>query len=777
MNSSGVISSNISYIQLAFNSLHTNVLTFDRMIEYLMMIWDSGRGCSKKDAEFQVNVALNAKNPSIILEDGLIKRWNSRVAKFDEIERDLRQNREPILLTPNLQKKIASIYRDSRFIVLNGKIGMKDAQYIILSEWQLLNDLVHRYMFNNKLIDVPTLEVTTLVKSHYGVNESNVLFFPKVDSRFKLTYRRIKLIDYENPPLEYNVMASEEILNEIKNQKGAIVEYLKHNRETQIKIREIIQKYFRKQPYENIFSAYYEGVCRLLKEEPHIVISNNTFMFDDSSPDIENMNKRKQRGMDITKALPIEKGLEFKTVSKGEESLKRIRAKNSVFTIRMSTLERKKSLFQTPPQLIGYFVDQTLKLKVDEKSIIIKLNNENQAGSNSFSDLLFDYRVKPGQKLTFKNLNKGEANLLIEPYSIEDKLEAERLDKIMNDSNENQHFSARSILVNYLSNSDNPQALSKLIEVTQKEYPFSPKTIESILYKYPYFAKNEGKWTFVIENWNSKYEGNKIYDTNESISDVWSELVPSLYDGAQCPAPHFVPRTFNDARVIIWGGYFPLNRNQESELSENGMLLEPDIYQKQFKEIDFLNYTSAIYEKGRTGSSTRLTFDQKVKRFFLLSGIKTSVFSMPTFPTLRLPNRLKGAALVKSILSGHHKDSEKLAPLLLEQYRMMVRFLNQSDHHVTILNFDETEYLYFLYATLGFSKPIDKKALIELLEVRQMPIREEKKIVWRLEQFEKPFFNIGSIGFERSYQIAGELFNRYDGEEWKTVKMDDLKIL
>ncbi|WP_214806000.1 hypothetical protein [Exiguobacterium sp. s46] len=777
MNSSGVISSNISYIQLAFNSLHTNVLTFDRMIEYLMMIWDSGRGCSKKDAEYQVNVALNAKNPSIVLEDGLIKRWNNQLTKFDDIERNLRKNREPILLTPELQKKIASVYRDSRFIVLNGKIGNKDAQYIILSEWQLLNDLVHRYMFNNKLIDIPIFDVIKLVKSHYGINESNVLFFPKVDSRFKVTYRRIKLNDYENPPLEYNVAASEEILNEIKNHQGVIIEYLKRNRETHIKIREIIQKYFKKQPYENIFSAYYEGLCRVLKEEPNIVIANNTFMFDDSSPEVEDFNNHKQQGKDTTKGLSFKKENEKESTDVNEELSVRKRVKNRSFTIRLSTLERKKSLFHVPPQLLDYFIDQTLKVRVNETSLILKVNNKNQAGSNSFGDLLFDYRVKPGQKLIFNGLKKGEANLLIEPYTLEDKLEAERLDKIKDISYGNDHISARSLLVNYLSKSEKGCTIAELVEMTQKEYPFSPKTIKTILYKYPYFIQNESVWTFSIEHWNSKYEEDKVYDINEELSYLWSELVPNIYDRNEYPAPHFFPYTVKNARVVIWGGNFPLNKNQEINFLDDGVLVPSDYYQQKFNGIEFTSNTAAIYEKGRAESSTRLNFDQKVKRFFLLSGIYTTVFSIPTFPALRLPNRLKGSTLTKLILSGRHKDSERLVPLLLEQYRMVLRFLNQSDHHVTILNFDETEYLYFLYAILGFSKPIERKLLVELLEERQMPIREEKKIIWRLDQFEKPFFNIGSIGFERSYQIAGELFKRYDGEEWKTVKMDNLTLL
>ncbi|HCN58370.1 MAG TPA: hypothetical protein DIS82_09435 [Exiguobacterium sp.] len=777
MKSSGIVSSNISYIQLAFNSLHTDVLTQERLIDYLMMIWDSGRGCSKEDAIRQVNVALNAKSPSIVSTDGLIKRWNNPLDEFDNLESDLRKNREPILMTPVLQKEVSTLYRDSRFIVLNGKSGNKDAQYLILSEWQLLNDLVHRYMFNNMSKNIRIQDVIKLVKTHYGVDEANVLFFPKVDSRFKVIHRKISLNDYENPPLEYKVTASKEILKEIEQQKGTIIEYLKRNREIQIKIREVIQKYFQKQPYENIFSAYYEGICRVLGDNKNIVISRNTFLYDDSKPESADIIRKGKAGVDITKQLPV---LEQRRSGEAIEDVvnTRARSENKRVTIRMSTFERKKSLFNVPTQLLKYFNNEELKVEIDNKPIMLKLNEKKQAGSNSFGDLLFEYRVKPGQKLIFENFHNGKADLVIEPYVQYDKVEAKRLDEIINADRTIDHPSARSVLINYLVEKIDAVSISELIQVAKKHYPFSSKTIESILYKYPYFIQESaGKWKFAFEYWNGRYEENETYNVNEDLLNIWNELLPVIYKDSIFPAPHFLPEKACDARVVLWGGQFPMNRNQENSLMNDGILISHQTFDEKINVKEFLDLTTTIYDAGKSNSSTRLTIDQKITRFFLLSGIKTSIFSVPTFPVLRLPNRLKGTKLVKSILSGTHPDSEQLAPLLLEQYRIMVRYFKQSKTHVVILNFDETEYAYFLYAMLGFSEPISRKNLFDLLEERQMPIREEKQIVWHLDKCEIPFFNIGNVAFERNYQIAGELFKRFDGERWKTVKQNEILIM
>lgn len=775
MESSGVVSSNISYIQLAFNSLHTDVLTREKLIEYLMMIWDSGRGCKREFAVLNLNSALEANVPSVISEGDYVRRKNEPSSRFDALERELRQNREPILMAKNVEKEITRLYKDPRFIVLKGKYGRKDAQYIILSEWQLLNDLVHRYMYKNKLENIVRHDVIARVKSYYDIQDSNVLFFPKVDSRFKTSYQRISLNDYDNPPMDYDITVSPDILEEIEEQKGAIVEHLKRNRETPIKIREVIQKYFRKQPYENIFSAYYEGLRQVLKMERNIVISQNTIIYDDSKPkELLDLTSNKTRGKTVISPIPSPRLKQSLNVT---EPIKRERTANNRVTVRLSTLERRNSTFQVSGELAKYFVDGQLEVLNQSSPFILTMNAKGQAGSHSFSDFLFEHRIKPGQKMIFENLQEGKATVRVAPYLPEDMREAERLNRLQELDPSIEHPSARSLLVNYLLKQKSPVPVDKLIEEVQQQYPYSPKTVESILYKHPYFIQDTlHTWRFEPGLWNTRQESNSLLNMNEELIQIWGELIPFIYEGSNAPAPHFIPQDVEDVRVIIWGGQSPLNRTQEFEYREGGMLLNPKLINQNLDEEQFLTWASLIYEQGKSSSTTRHAFDQKIERFFRLAGVKTNVLAIPTFPALRLPHRLKCSQLTKSILNGSHPESALLAPLLFEQYRIMMRFINEHSAHVVVLNFDETEYAYFLYAMLGYSEPIERKALTALLEDRQMPIREDKRVLWNWSESTKPFFNLGNVAFERNYQLASELFKLYDGEAWKTVKQEEFVV-
>jgi len=527
MESSGVVSSNISYIQLAFNSLHTDVLTREKLIEYLMMIWDSGRGCKREDAVRNLTTALEANVPSVISEGDYVRRKNDPSSQFDSLERELRQNREPILMSKDLKNKIASLYKDPRFIVLNGKHGHKDAQYIILSEWQLLNDLVHRYMYKNKLENIVRHDVIAQVKSYYDIQDSNVLFFPKVDSRFKTSYQRISLNDYDNPPMDYNITVSPDILEEIEEQKGAIIEHLKRNRETPIKIREIIQKYFRKQPYENIFSAYYEGLRQVLKVERNIVISQNTIIYDDSKPKELDLTSNKTRGKTIISPIPSPRLKQNIEVTK---PIKRERTANNRVTVRLSTLERRNSTIQVSGELAKYFAAGQLEVVNQSSSFILTMNAKGQAGSHSFSDFLFEHRIKPGQKMIFENLQEGKATVRVAPYLPEDMREAERLNRLQELDSSIEHPSARSLLVNYLLKQKSPVSVDKLIEEVQQHYPYSPKTVESILYKHPYFIQDTlHTWRFEPGLWNTRQESNSLLNMNVRLDVQWMNRV--LVDG------------------------------------------------------------------------------------------------------------------------------------------------------------------------------------------------------------------------------------------------------
>lgn len=75
-----------------------------------------------------------------------------------------------------------------------------------------------------------------------------------------------------------------------------------------------------------------------------------------------------------------------------------------------------------------------------------------------------------------------------------------------------------------------------------------------------------------------------------------------------------------------------------------------------------------------------------------------------------------------------------------------------------------------------YSKLIERKVLTALLENRQMPIREDKSVLWNWSEFTKPFFNLGNVAFERNYQLASELFKLYDREAWKTVKQEEFVV-
>ncbi|OWZ84677.1 hypothetical protein [Natranaerobius trueperi] len=262
---SGPVFSNISIINRAFCELGSP-LPYDMLVEYVQVNWANGKGLDRKTSSEHVKTALSA---SFYFEEAFKGYYRKKEFQFKELD-DLHDQLKETLVpqtfnsTNNNKYQIKDIYLDPRFDVMEIENGSVDSKYILLSEWELLNDLVIRIMAednSNKTVK----ELTNQVKNKYEINNENALFIPQIDNRFTVTKDLVSLsssreqvIKELNDDSKFHVEVTPSIREQIAKKTHDIFSYITSG--TEVKIRNIVKNIFSLDVYKTNFPAYFQAV-------------------------------------------------------------------------------------------------------------------------------------------------------------------------------------------------------------------------------------------------------------------------------------------------------------------------------------------------------------------------------------------------------------------------------------------------------------------------------------------------------------------------------------
>lgn len=523
----GPIYSNISNINRAFrifgSPLHTDII-----IDYVRTNWENGRGTSTENALNLVKYPLEAQfyYNKAEEEDHYLRRI-SICDKLDDLYKQMKWNPNPWLFsTKTAPVKLNEVYLDPRFDILSSDGGNI---YLILTDWNLLNDLVFRFLVKNNINEIQIQEVYREVIMKYSIEDPSAYFFPKIDPRFKVNAKNtVSLLSRDLPDDKSSGQVTEYIKENVAIKISIIKNYLA-DKEGVIKIREIIQKFFLIQTHFSLFNAYFEAVKQSLSLIDDIILVNDdSLVFSKSeseavpqkihvlgnSTDIETLTKK------VT-SLPDTKDILEKD---GKQSFQ-----NETARTERETLSYTLRYFDRIQETITahYFKDWIeenhikVKFQNDNDEILLVFHYDKQQNilyGDHLSNFMIDYDLEPGQKIEFKKAD----NIILMKLGLLDKVahtEQMKYEDIARLS-EVKHYGTKSLLQNLaelLMLHPSGMHIRQIVLDIKGETSYAENSIRGTLSSYPFFETIPGKvgyWRFNPRQWKKTYL--KVPDENKA---------------------------------------------------------------------------------------------------------------------------------------------------------------------------------------------------------------------------------------------------------------------
>jgi RNA polymerase primary sigma factor len=516
----GPIFSNISMINKAFSHIGSP-LHYKLIVDYMRVNWAHGRGLSEMDAKNFLDLAINAGYYYELTSDQHYQRKHQLIKDLDPLYIDLTMTKIPHKLnTRRSNYRLTDINRDERFSVITTE---NSENYILLNQWNLLNDLAIRLFIKKQLKNISIPEVTRLIKFTYRINDPHALFLPNIDYRFKMTAGgKVSLKDYDESVLqEFHVEVTPFIHEEVAKHTSQIINYLKEYSGETVKIREIIRVKFGIEVHLPKFSAYFESVKLQLPKNNNIYISTDgDSLFYLLKEEASIVVKQTLVGKTETDREYIDSivrmsgnNTSLTTQNEGKVALKNKLEKRTKLSYTLTYYDRIQET------LAGHYFEDWIN-EEDQLRFILKEgnlsleymifydHNKRVLFGNHLENLMGDYALIPGQKLYFNVNETGILELEIGPVDQYAIKEQERYADIAKLAEENQ-LSSKSIsqlVAELLIYHPSGLHVSEIIRLVNQNGLFAESSIYGALSKYDFFERipeQNGYWQFNPAKWKS----------------------------------------------------------------------------------------------------------------------------------------------------------------------------------------------------------------------------------------------------------------------------------
>lgn len=526
----GPVISNISLINKAFLEIGSP-LHYKLIVDYLRINWDHGKGISEAEAQNILNIALNAKYYYEEVEEQHFQRKQFHCSDLDVLYDELKQTKVPV--KQNTRKplyKMTDLYTDPRFTIM---VTEASETYILLSEWNLINDLAIRLFIKEEIHTTSIFEVVQLIKERYQITDRNALFLPHFDHRFIVTKKgMVSLKSYDESQIQtYTIEVTTYIREEVARRTPKLLSILEDHYGEEVKIRTLIKSVFNIEAHTPKFGAYFVAIKEYLPSLPNIRLTQQ----EDSVIFIENeeatiVDKVSLQGV-TDKTSIVNK---INTHSSGNTLLEDVQVKQGT-TQHMNT---RTSLTYT----IRYYdrIQETLAahyfkdwIGEDELTIELIYGNEsttlilfydrekNILHGPHLENLMSDYALIPGQKLHFQLEENNRVTLRIGNASETDIKEQERYLDIARLVQENRSLtkSLLQIVTEILIYHPSGLHVSEISRLVKEEAPYAESSISATLSMKDYFKKipnQSGFWRFNPAKWkktNFKESGKQAAHT------------------------------------------------------------------------------------------------------------------------------------------------------------------------------------------------------------------------------------------------------------------------
>jgi RNA polymerase primary sigma factor len=285
---SGPCYSNVSLIKKALFQSNVGKLPFPDIVLYLKLNWNNSGSLAP---EKLVEIALNA--PKTFFQEDENGLW--------EVKRQVDSNLDFVIsYVQKLHRpfKIKDIYRKLNIQyeshILEQKLAsdirftqIQETSYWMLSEWELMNDLVYEFMQNSKIKFVKIDEIKTAVMYEYDLEDEKTIFSPELDKRFTVNGKYITIELEMQEEVTSTIDVPEEIKEEIARKSVEIIRYLT-SLGNEVKIQDLILSVFRIKANDGKFPVYVEAVeLFLLGFSDFSCIGKGRWIFNQAAAEID----------------------------------------------------------------------------------------------------------------------------------------------------------------------------------------------------------------------------------------------------------------------------------------------------------------------------------------------------------------------------------------------------------------------------------------------------------------------------------------------------------
>lgn len=560
---SGPVFSNVSLIKRALLQNSKGKLPAHEILVYIKKNWSSGYTVSLQIDEL-VNMALYARKSFFEEdEDGLWSVKEQKYGHLDKVEKFLREYKQPVTLKEIIKNKLIPKDKKAVSFDLMSDIRFTQVQdnYWMLSDWELMNDLVHKYMQKNRITSGKRNEIEESVRIKYNLGRSNNIFVPNIDDRFTIKRGEIFIELTEGDELLYkNIEVPAEVKEEVGRHSVAIISYIL-NKEDEVKTSDIITYILNITPNNTSFSVYYAAVEEFLSTIPAILnLKEGKWIRGKSIPSLELEERLGNHTYFVKNSFPVIKNFDTlfnltlknhhedsKSDDKSKTKEDNLNSSNNTtgFTT-ITYYERVKGYFSVPSNLYEFFPSGNgsgiMEIHADGFVYEWWWGSKQEAlyfYGDSVEDFFTDFLVEPGTRLRIEardNSLKVDIAGFDERYSTE---QARYLDiGRLAEESKKVNKSIFTLMCETLSTYPSGMHWTALLENVHTVRATTRNTITNLLSKNECFVQVEGKkgyWRLDVRKLSRYYidEDNK---TVEQHQEKWSNKKTSakeLSDNSQ----------------------------------------------------------------------------------------------------------------------------------------------------------------------------------------------------------------------------------------------------
>lgn len=536
----GPVFSNITMINKCFSDIGSP-LPYSMILDYLRMNWANGRGISEKEASTLLNLALNANYYYTEITPQHYQRKSQIMDELDSLYERLSETYIPINYNnKKMSFTLQKIYKDSRFSIITTDDGVN---YILLSDWNLLNDLAIK-LLNTQIIKQPTInKITQLIKDTFNIEDKNALFIPHIDNRFVMKKDGTVILSefgYSSIDFDLKVEVTLFIREEIARTTPEILKILEGNIGIQLYIKDIIKEIYKLEIHRSAYPAYFEALKEYLKAIPGVyfqeAIDKVIYLPKEISPDkIDTFRFHGSTDKESIDALVDKNNTLFAFNNETEESSSnpnRSSGDKLLYTLRYYD-RIQETLSAT--YFTKWIIDDSLHIQVlddeiDNQYIFFYDKEKNILYGSQIEEFMCDYALEPGQKLEFTYIN-DKLYVSIGTVDLKAAASQERYLDIGKISVENskKHKSLVQLISETLIYHPSGLHLSEITKYVLKNSFCAESSISSTLSNYDFFQKHPHKlgfWVFNPNKWR-KSEVEKSIEHNEDSPDYRKKIVDS----------------------------------------------------------------------------------------------------------------------------------------------------------------------------------------------------------------------------------------------------------